>query len=91
MEALTLRAGPGSFPPGIQLRAWHPVDAGIVFVSHKEASSHNWTHSAYVVYLMFKENWGGKALLLGPLLVSDLRKEGREGPGTWGDRPHLFL
>lgn len=37
---LTQRAGPGSFPPGIQLRAWHAGHAGIFFVTHREASPH---------------------------------------------------
>lgn len=55
--------------------------------------STRWTHSAHVACLRLKETliWGGGALPLGPLLLSDLREEEREGPGTWGDRPRLLL
>lgn len=69
-----------------------PGDVGIVFVRHG-GSPHNWTHSVHVVCLKLKETltWGGGALPLGPPLLSDPREEGREGTGTWGDRPRLLL
>lgn len=77
--------------PAQGLACW-PGDVGIVFVSHGGFSA-QLDSLVHVVCLRFKETltWGGGALPLGPLLLSDPREEGREGPGTWGDRPRLLL